>query len=78
MCGAIAIATWFMAMWTSRVIDFFSGTVMDTSTTISVTHTIYHPEIVTVFSAICFIIAILNEIRIYVLSQRENPMGEQE
>lgn len=68
MCGAIAIATWFITMWTSRAIDFMSGTIALDSTTISVTHAIYHPEIITILSIVCFIIAILNEVRIYVLS----------
>ena len=69
MCGAIAIVTWFVAMWTSRAIDYTSGTVMDTSSNINVAHTIYHPEILTVFCLICFVISILNELRIYLLSQ---------
>lgn len=76
MCGAIAIATWFMSMWTSRAIDYLTGTIALSADTISISHTIYHPEILTVFCAICFVISILNEIRIYVLAKQTGESSE--
>lgn len=74
MSAFISIGTGFMAMWTSRMVDYVTG-VSYTSSTTTVVHTIYRPDIITLFSGICFVLAILNTYRIYVLSKQGDTMS---
>ena len=69
MAGFVSIGSGFMAIWTSRSVDYVTGVVYSSSTT-TVVHTIYRPDIITLFAGICFVLAILNILRIYVLSKQ--------
>ena len=74
MCGFISIGVSFMVLWTSRAVDYVTGVSTD-SATITVIHTIYQPDIITVFAGICFVLAFLNVYRIYLLSKQGLDTG---
>jgi len=70
MCSLIAIMFSFISMWTSRAIDSVTGVGIDTTSTITVVHTIYHTEIITVACLVLFILSLLNGYLVYTLSKR--------
>ena len=65
MVGLIAIIASFVMLWTSRAVDYVTGITIDASSNVTIVHTIYHPEILTVVSGILFVLAILNEYLLY-------------
>lgn len=90
MCGMLSIIFSFAAMLASRVIDKVTsygvtsqvaltnaqGTAVQSHEYVSMeSHTIYHPEVLTIIFAICFILSILNIYRIYLLSKQEVTNG---
>jgi len=77
MCGFISIATSFIMMWTSRTIDYVTGVAIDSTSAISVVHTIYKPDTITLFAGICFVLALLNLYRLYILSKQDTSMQGQ-
>jgi hypothetical protein len=62
MTGFISIMASFAAMWTSRAVDYVTGVAVNT---------IYHPDILTVITGICFVLSLLNVYRIYLLSKQD-------
>jgi len=74
MAGFVSLGAGFICVWTSRAVDYITG-ISYTSTTTTVVHTIYRPDILTVFSGICFVLALLNLYRVYVLSKATGQVG---
>jgi hypothetical protein len=71
MTGFISIMASFAAMWTSRAVDYVTGVAVNSSADITVVHTIYHPDILTVITGICFVLSLLNVYRIYLLAKQD-------
>jgi len=71
MCGILSVAASFMLLWTSRMVDYATGVVVNSDSSISVIHTVYKPDILTAFGIVCLVLAILNGYRIYVLSKQD-------
>lgn len=69
MCAIISVAAGFVMLWTSRSIDYVTGIAIDSTSTIVVVHTVYKPDIISLFAGICFVLALLNAYRLYVLSK---------
>lgn len=72
LSGALAIGAGLIAMWTSRSVDYVDGIAVTSGTT-TVVHSIFQPDIFTVFALIMFILAILNLYRIWLVEK--TPAG---
>lgn len=75
----VFMLTAFAAAWTSRGIDYVTGVAIDSTSAISVVHTIYQPDTVTAMAIILFIVSLLNEYRIILLyrdAKQDNQMGQ--
>ncbi len=77
MCGIIAIMASFITMWTSRTIDYVTGVAIDSTSQVTVIHTLYHNELVTISALIVFILSLLNGYRIYLKINSDSGRGDE-